>query len=125
MVNGRPTKYKRKYCEMLIEHMGKGYDFQSFAGKLLVNRDTLYRWVDNYKEFSDAKEIGQALNLYKLQQIGLAGMTGKIQINQRLFSLFMKNIHGWKDKVDITSDNDPIETVHYYLPDNGLRIKED
>ncbi len=110
---------------MLIEHMSCGYSFEAFGGKILVNRDTLYRWAEQHKEFSDAKEVGQLTNLYKLQQIALAGMVGKLVVNQRILQMFMNNIHGWKSKVDVTSDNDPIETVHYYLPDNGLRIKED
>jgi len=125
MPAGQPTKYRKKYCEELIDHMSQGYSFGSFAGKILVNRDTLFEWANKHKEFSDAKEIGLAANLYKLEGIGLMATLGKLKINQRAWEMFMKNIHQWKEKVDITSDNDPIETVHYYLPDNGLRIKED
>ena len=28
---GHPTKYQPEYCETLIEHLGAGYSFESFA----------------------------------------------------------------------------------------------
>jgi len=62
---GRPTKYKPEFCEMLIEHMSKGFSFESFAGKPEVRTsvDTLYHWTVLYKDFSDAKQSASTARL--------------------------------------------------------------
>lgn len=44
---------------------------------------------------------------------------------QRLDFLLNRMIGTVKQKFDHTTDDKPIENVHYYLPDNGLKIKED
>jgi DNA-binding transcriptional regulator YiaG len=41
---GRPTKYKRDYCAMLISHLKDGLSFESFGGVLGVSKQTLYDW---------------------------------------------------------------------------------
>ncbi len=52
---GRPTKYKPEYCQMLIEHGKKGLSFDSFAGAIGISRETLFDWARDITEFSDAK----------------------------------------------------------------------
>ena len=37
---GRPTKYDKKYDEMIIEHMAQGFSNQSFAGKIGIKTTT-------------------------------------------------------------------------------------
>ena len=44
-IMGRPTKYKKKYCKMLIDHMKKGLTYETFAATIdddTVCRRTLY-----------------------------------------------------------------------------------
>ena len=49
--------YKPEYCQLLIDHMRSGLSFSTFSGVVEVTRKTLYKWVEIYPEFSDAKSI--------------------------------------------------------------------
>jgi transposase-like protein len=58
---GRPKKpvYDPEFCDMLIEHMGNGFSFASFAPAINVARSTLYEWVDKYEDFAYSKELAE------------------------------------------------------------------
>ena len=45
---------------MLVEHMEKGYTFESFAGVISVNQDTLHEWKKRHPDFSEAYSIGNS-----------------------------------------------------------------
>ena len=53
----KPT-YKPEYCQMLIDHMSKGYSFESFAGKIGRGVRTIYEWREKFEEFQDACSAG-------------------------------------------------------------------
>ena len=61
---GRPSKYEPKYCTMLIEHMSKGYSFETFGAIVEVCRATLYNWLDTHDEFQKAKDRAFTKSLY-------------------------------------------------------------
>lgn len=123
---GRPTKYKKEYCEMLVNHMAKGLSFESFGGEIDVWKEALYNWVKRYPEFSNAKDRGHLKGLLFMEKIGQAATMGKIPgFNYRPWLMKMKNSFGYKDRLDITSEDEKVETVTIYLPDNGLKINED
>jgi len=89
---GRPTKYKEEYCQKLIDHMAEGYSFDSFAGIVDVNIDTLYEWAKVHEEFSDAKSIGSAKSMAWWEKIGRMGMINEIPFfNDRIWRLNMIN----------------------------------
>jgi hypothetical protein len=73
---GRPSKYDPMFDQMLIEHMSEGYSFESFAGLIEVNIDTLYEWVKTHKNFSEAKKIAVHKCRLKWESIGLKGTQG-------------------------------------------------
>lgn len=54
------SKYKPEYCEQLVEYMGKGFSYTTFAVTIEpnVNVDTLYEWEKVHPEFADAKRRG-------------------------------------------------------------------
>ncbi len=101
--DGRPTKYRKEYCQMLIDHMGKqGLSYKSFAGLIGVNFDTLYAWEKKYKDFSESKAIGEAQNLVFWEKLGTAGAAGKLPgFNAACWNINMKNRHDWREKKDI------------------------
>lgn len=107
---GRPTKYNPEYCDMLVEHMGEGLSFESFAGRVGVWKEAIYNWVEKYPEFSNAKKRGQAANLLELERMGLEGARGRIKdFNMGAWCFFMKNMHGWKDKHEHSIDEDDLK----------------
>ena len=61
-MTGRPSKYKPEYCQMLIDHMGNGYSFESFAGIINVCTDSLYNWQKMFPDFLEAHKVGHSNN---------------------------------------------------------------
>ncbi len=109
---GRPTKYKLEYCQMLIDHMTSGYSFESFAGVISVNRDTLYHWEKLFKDFSDSKGIArqkQLLHDEKLLKELTLGVHGR-SANAISHIYKMKCSHqGWIEKQVVEQTNKNIQ----------------
>ena len=98
---GAPTKYRPEYCQLLIEHMGNGFSYHSFAGVVGVCYDTLHEWEKIYPDFSDAKSNGQALLLYWDEKLLGKGAEGKQRgYNFNAHKWKMTNIHKWSDRVE-------------------------
>ena len=120
---GRPTKYQKKYCKMLIEHMAKGFSFESFAGLIEVHRDTLYEWCRVHQEFSDSKIIAAGKNQLFWESAGIEGMwqDSNKKFNSTAWIFNMKNRFGWSDKKE-DEDTQKIHTVKIELP--GQRAQQ-
>lgn len=69
---GQPTKYNAKYCDMLVEHMGQGKFFETFAAKVDVTATTLYNWVEKHEEFFEAKQRGEVKKKAFWEDAGIA-----------------------------------------------------
>lgn len=129
---GAPTKYRPKYCDMLIAHMSRGSgSYLSFAGKIDVCYDTLYEWEKVHPAFSDAKKRGLAKNLLHWEEVGYEGMKnsgGKDQptFNSTMWIFNMKNRHKWSDnkEVAITTPANNAPQIIVSLPDNGRSAPE-
>jgi len=103
-INGRPSKYKEDYCQMLIDHMAEGFTFESFGGVIGVCKDTLYEWVRVHKSFSYSKKAGrtrQQLSNEKMLRDIAKGKVRGANVTAQIF--IMKNCHGWKDRVEQTN----------------------
>jgi len=98
---GRPSKYKEEYCEMLIDHMERGLSYESFAAKLRVTRDCLYKWEKMHPNFLYAKKTGKELMLLFFEELGIQAMAGKIKNFPNSTYIFtVKNKCGWKDTIE-------------------------
>jgi hypothetical protein len=101
----RPTKYKKEYCELLIEHMDTGGSFESFAADLNVCRQTLYDWTEAHPEFLDTKKRAEAKALRYFERLGDDMMKGLIEKGNSTVWIFnMKNRFKWTDRHEITKD---------------------
>ena len=98
---GRPTDYKDEYCQMLIEHMERGYSFESFGGVVYASSKTLYNWCEKNPEFLQAKKIGENCCALWWEQAGQQGQARGSDFNQTVWIFNMKNRFGWRDKKDI------------------------
>lgn len=121
---GRPTKYKKEYCEQIVEYFRvppeiieykreyyqngnlkseypivRGNEFptfQGFADKIGVNIDTLNEWCNVHPKFSEAYTHAKSLQ----EKIWLTnGMTGLY--NAQFAQFFGKNCLGYKDKQEV------------------------
>jgi hypothetical protein len=100
--NGRPTDYRPEFCEMLIEHMRKGYSFDTFGAEVFCGNTTLYRWVEQYQDFRDAKEIGTKLSHEWWERQGLKGLNiGPKSFHGQVWSITMKNRFGYRDRQEV------------------------
>ena len=101
---GRPKEdspYKHEFCEQLIEHMGRGYSFDSFAAVIGVTQRKLFLWIDKYADFHRAKEAGEVKSLLFWEAAGIGGLTAGKGFNATVWQFSMKNRFrkfGFRDK---------------------------
>jgi hypothetical protein len=100
---GRPSLYRKEYCEQLIEYQRQGGSYQGFAGVIGVTIPTLYEWEENHEEFSYAKKLGKAANRAYMDNIAKGMMEGRIKGHIVAWLFLMKNYHGLQ--------NDPLPDI--------------
>lgn len=103
MPGGRPTDYKPEYCELVIEHMSKGYSFESFAGIVEVSKQCIYEWRAKHSEFGDAVAIGFSKCQIFWEQKGMEGLWNSKDnyFSQNVWSFNMKNRFKWTDRTEV------------------------
>jgi len=115
---GRPTKYKPEYCDRLIEWMSKGMSFETFGHEVGVVKDTLYGWVREYPEFSDAKKrafLAAQVFWEKMAIDHMVSPNGEdgFTFNTSSWIFNMKNRFKWRDRVEHTGDDHkPIQIAY-------------
>ena len=100
---GRPTKYKKEYCEKLIAHMGQGLSFESFAGVVDVDRDTVYHWLTLFPPFSDAKKKGTEKCRLFWEKMGIGLSAGKLKNGQAgvwVYNMKCRFSKEWRDNAE-------------------------
>jgi len=105
MLVGAPPKYKPEYCEALIEHMAQGFPYETFAATIDVCRRTLYNWEKEHKEFLHAKRLGAEKTYLALYSKGLDSLHDPGTLNNTVWAMMMKNMCGWRDKVEHETKN--------------------
>ena len=114
---GRPTKYRKAYCQQIIDHMSEGYSIEAFAGKLGISKNTLYDWLKLHEDFADAKQVGTSASQLWWETAGRKGMfTPAFSSSVWIFN--MKNRHGWVDKKESIEDKN-IQSIRINLPNLG------
>lgn len=135
---GRPTKYKKEYCERLIEHMENGYSFESFAGLVNVCKETIYTWTREHSEFLDAKnrafeksrlfwEKQNIEGLYKQTEFDNDGnKISEKSINSTVLIFNMKNRfpEEWRDKQTVEHEGNPDKPIAVKNIDISDRIDQ-
>jgi len=118
----RPSKYKKAYCQQIIDFMAKGNSAVQFAAEIGVSKDSLYEWVKNYQEFSDAFKLARARCESHWEKIMQAKAIGnfkdkngvKLKGSDACMIFWMKNRFGWTDRNVIehsgVADAPPIKT---------------
>jgi hypothetical protein len=94
---GRPTKYDPKYIDLVISLMELGWSKTRVAAYFRVHKDTLYEWIKQHPDFSDAVRVGETLSEAWWEEQGVAALTSK-EYNTNMFKWLTSNIHGWTDK---------------------------
>lgn len=95
-----PTLYDPKYCDEIVAFMQQGYSIGAFAGKILVNRMTLYRWRKDHPDFDEACTIGMAARTCKLEEDLLATENSAV-VKSRSYALKNADPIEWRDKREV------------------------
>jgi len=99
---GQPSKYKKEYCKVLIDYMDRGGTFSGFCGEVRVAKSNVYDWVEKHKEFKEAKGIALGCHARWCDKQAREGMWGGKAFNPTVWIFMMKNMHGWKDKIEVS-----------------------
>ena len=102
MAGGRPTDYKHEYCERVSNFLADGYSVAAFAGSIPVAKSTVYKWMEEHPDFSDAVKTGQAraVLFWEKQNINLA-QTGEGNATAIIFGLKNRAPEEWRDKQEV------------------------
>lgn len=112
---GRPTTYKKEYCQMLIDHMAEGLSFESFAAVIFAPYRIMYQWADKHEDFKLAKDVGESLGRLFWEKAGRNGCLGKIpNFNTGAWTFFMRNRFNWKNVTQVDVKNS--------LPERGEKF---
>jgi hypothetical protein len=122
---GRPTKYDPEMIKEIIPFMSQGYSKEALAGHLKICKDTLYEWIKEYPDFSDAINKGTSESLKFWEKIGIEnilnvsesdGKNSRSQsLNASAWIFNMKNRFKWNDNKE---ENDkPIVVNLNYDPE--------
>jgi len=122
---GRPTKYKKKYCRELIEHMEEGFSYTTFAAKIEVNLDSLYEWEKVNPEFSEAKKKAFRKCQMFWEEMGINGALGKLfGFNASSWIFNMKNRFKWTDRQEVKVDTPTPIVIRTSKGDLSLGVEE-
>lgn len=108
MTAGRPTDYDPAYCEVADTFLADGYSLAALAGHIGVARSTIYKWVDEHSEFSDAVKTGQAKAALWWEKVNRNfAMTGEGNATAIVFGLKNRASDEWRDmkQTELTGAN--------------------
>jgi hypothetical protein len=115
---GRPSEYEARFCDIVVDSMSKGYSKEAAAGIIGISKNTLYEWAKRHKDLADALALGEDLSRVwwesKLVDYVVHSKNGS-QINAAVFNLNMKNRFGWRDKTEISADQETRKSFGFSL----------
>ena len=97
---GRPTKYRKEFCDIVPKLMAKGWSKTEVCAKLGVQRATLLAWQAKHSPFLNAVKKGEELSKAWWMAKGRNSMNDA-SFNSTLWYMNMKNRHGWADKKEV------------------------
>jgi len=109
--NGRPTKYKEEYVELVQSMVGdEGWSVTVFAAHIGVSRECVYNWTREIPRFSDAFTRAQLASEAHWEKRLVNDMMFNREANPQMCKLYLANRFGWSDKekqvdvADVESD---------------------
>lgn len=110
--------YHVEYCDMLVDHMGRGLSFESFAGAIRTSEETILGWLNWHPDFARARKHGEAAKRLIFEQAGAIGMMGKVKdFKPHVWAMEMRNHFGWD--VNMTSKM-PVITTNVNPQGDGI-----
>jgi transposase-like protein len=101
---GRPSEYKPEYCEAVLDYMAQGYSLSAFAGSIKMSRDTVYHWMSEHREFSDAVSRARMTRVAALEVKLLRSKKGA-ETSASIFALRNADPSEWRDVRNVQHDH--------------------
>lgn len=81
--------------------MADGYSTKAFAGHIGVSLSTVYKWMDEHEEFSEAVKAAQAAGaMWWEKTLRQVASTGDGNASAAIFGVKNRSQEEWKDKHD-------------------------
>jgi transposase-like protein len=115
---GRPTKYDPEMINEIVPFMSQGYSKEALAGHLSISKETLYQWIKEYPDFSDAIKEGVSKSQMFWEQLGMQGIftDEKTKFAQGAWVFNMKARFGFTDVQHVETKTEI--KLKYNLDDN-------
>lgn len=98
---GRPSKFKKEHIGEILDLMQQGYTNTRICATLNIPGATFYRWINENEDMKEAYEIGKEKREAWWEEVGMAGMMGKIpRFNATVYDKLTKQKLNWKDDDD-------------------------
>ena len=104
---GRPTSYRQKYCDLIVEAMSTGLSAEAAAAEIGISARSLFNWQHRHPEFLQAIQEGRQRSLLWWEKRALEMASGEPG-NTQIVVLGLRNrsraAHGW--------NNDTVKVEH-------------
>lgn len=98
------SKYKPEMCERAKSLLSEGYSKEATAGALGISKPTLYEWIKERPDFSNAIKEGESLSQRWWEDRGREACADG-NFNGTVWAMTMKNRFGYRDKHEITGED--------------------
>ncbi len=102
---GRPTKYRKEYCERVPELMAEGMSKVEVCAELGVDYHTFLSWQEKHPRFLQSIKKGNRLSEAWWMREGRLALRDK-DFNYTGWYMNMRNRHGWADKTENKNEID-------------------
>lgn len=95
----------KSLTENLIEYYSQGYSDAEVAAALKITLRDFNKQLSDNTGFNKLVEYGRTLSVAFWESLARKNVNNK-QFNSPLYSFYMKNKHGWADKVETNAVNE-------------------
>ena len=99
--------YTKQVPEMVLAFLKKGYSRDVISAHLGITRNTLFKWEKEHPALAQAIEDGTVHSQLFWETLGIRAVQGRIKgFNATAWIFNMKNRFGWKDKTELSGDEE-------------------
>ena len=98
---GRPSKYRKEYCQQIIDSGRRGETLVHFACDIMVTKDTLLEWASKHEDFSVALKIAKQLNEAYWLNLANSRGAGLHQGSDTIIKFMLSSAHGYREASDV------------------------
>lgn len=123
MPAGRPTKYKKEYCDLVPKLMASGMAKVEVCAELGIDYSTFLIWQDKYKKFSASVKRGDKLSEAWWMSKGREALNDPT-FNAVLWYMNMRNRHNWADKTELRTPDGIDLNVNEMADERKAELRE-